>query len=104
MAEAVVERTSKKLEKSLGKARVVQSRAKKWDDINKDAQKSKENAFAVLMQDGDDEDKEEREWETDEEMDGENAAKDAAPAPPAAAAPQPAMAAPMLDDDDDEIL
>ncbi|KAM0461598.1 hypothetical protein ACHAPV_004306 [Trichoderma viride] len=101
MAEAIVERTSKKLEKSFGKARVVQSRAKKWDDINKDALKSKENAFAVLMQDGDDEDKEEREWETDEEMDGENAVKGAAAA---AAAVEPTVAAPMLDDDDDEIL
>ncbi|KAL7919752.1 Alb1 domain-containing protein [Trichoderma austrokoningii] len=99
MAEAIVERTSKKLEKSFSKARVVQSRAKKWDDINKDARKSKENAFAVLVQDGDAEDREEREWETDEEMDGENAIKGAA-----AAAVQPAVAAPMLDDDDDEIL
>ncbi|KAK1244214.1 hypothetical protein MKX08_002352 [Trichoderma sp. CBMAI-0020] len=99
MAEAVVERTSKKLEKSFGKARVVQSRAKKWDDINKDALKSKENAFAALMQDGDEE---EREWETDEEMDGETAVKAAAAA--AAAPVQPTVAAPMLDDDDDEIL
>ncbi|EHK42187.1 hypothetical protein TRIATDRAFT_126865 [Trichoderma atroviride IMI 206040] len=98
MAEAVVERMSKKLEKSFSKARVVQTRAKKWDDINKDVLKSKENAFAVLMQDGDEEDKEEREWETDEEMDGENAVKSAA------AAVQPTAAAPMLDDDDDEIL
>ncbi|PON24594.1 hypothetical protein TGAM01_v206524 [Trichoderma gamsii] len=101
MAEAIVERTSKKLEKSFSRARVVQSRAKKWDDINKDAQKSKENAFAVLMQEGDEEDKEEREWETDEEMDGENAVK---AADAAAAAVQPTVAAPMLDDDDDEIL
>lgn len=100
MAEAIVERTSKKLEKSFSRARVVQSRAKKWDDINKDAQKSKENAFAVLMQEGDEEDKEEREWETDEEMDGENAVK----AADAAAVVQPTVAAPMLDDDDDEIL
>ncbi|KAL6897519.1 Alb1 domain-containing protein [Trichoderma evansii] len=101
MAEAVIERTSKKLEKSFSRARVVQSRAKKWDDINKDAQKSKENAFAVLMQDGDEEDKEEREWETDEEMDGENAKKDTAA--PTAFAP-PTLAAPVLGDDDDEIL
>lgn len=101
MAEAIVERTSKKLEKSLGRARVVQFRAKKWDDVNKDAQQTKQNAFAALMQDGDDEDKEEREWETDEEMDGENAVKDTAT--PVTAAP-PTAAAPMLDDDDDEIL
>lgn len=97
MAEAIVERTSKKLEKSFSKARVVQTRAKKWDDINKDALKTKENAFAALMQDGDEEDKE---WETDEEMDGENAVKAAAAAAPV----QPTVAAPMLDDDDDEIL
>lgn len=93
MAEAVVERTSKKLEKSFSKARVVQSRAKKWDDINKDALKSRENAFAALMQDGDEEDKE---WETDEEMDAAKA--------DAAAPVQPTVAAPTLDDDDDEIL
>ncbi|KAM0471919.1 hypothetical protein ACHAPX_009055 [Trichoderma viride] len=98
MAEAIIERTSKKLEKSFSKARIVQTRAKKWDDINKDALKTKENAFAALMQDGDEEDKE---WETDEEMDGGDAVKAAA----AAAAPvQPTVAAPMLDDDDDEIL
>jgi hypothetical protein len=97
MAEAIVERTSKKLEKSFSKARIVQTRAKKWDDINKDALKTKENAFAALMQDGDEEDKE---WETDEEMDGENAVKAAAAAAPV----QPTVAAPMLDDDDDEIL
>ncbi|KAM0522969.1 hypothetical protein ACHAPE_001458 [Trichoderma viride] len=96
MAEAIVERTSKKLEKSFSKARVVHTRAKKWDDVNKDALKSKENAFAALMQDGDEEDKE---WETDEEMDGENAVKGAAAAPV-----QPTVAAPMLDDDNDEIL
>jgi hypothetical protein len=100
MAEAIVERTSKKLEKSFSKARVVQSRAKKWDDINKDALKSRENAFAALMQDGDEEDKEEREWETDEEMDGEKAVK-ASPPPEVEATVVPRSA--MLDDYDDDL-
>ncbi|KAM0264233.1 hypothetical protein ACHAQJ_000720 [Trichoderma viride] len=96
MAEAFVERTSKKLEKSLGKARVVQTRSKKWDDINKDAQKTKENAFAVLREANeeaeDDGEGKVGEWETDEEMDAEEAAMPST------------VAVPVLDDDNDEIL
>lgn len=96
MAEAIVERTSKKLEKSLGKAKVVQARSKKWDDVNKAVQESKANAFAVLQPERDEEGAG-KEWETDEEMDGDAEAGDAAVA-------QSAVAAPVLDDDDDEIL
>lgn len=106
MAEAFVERKNKKLEKSLGKAKVVQSRAKKWDDINKDAEQTRSNAFEVLRLAtgeavGGDDDKEGEtkmgEWETDdEEVDGETGAG----SEPASAAP----AAPVVDEDDDLIL
>ncbi|KAL7915434.1 Alb1 domain-containing protein [Trichoderma velutinum] len=98
MAEAFIERTSKKLEKSLGKAKVVQSRSKKWDAINKDAQETKANAFAVLSQAGGDDETKDGEWETDDDMDGDNGAKVKTAA--AAAVPAP----PVLDDDDDEIM
>ncbi|PTB69261.1 hypothetical protein BBK36DRAFT_16675 [Trichoderma citrinoviride] len=99
MAEAFVERTSKKLEKSIGKAKVVQARAKKWDDINKSAEESRSNAFEVLRQAiGEDDDEKEgetkmEEWETDDEIDGENTAGAVAES-----------AAPVVDEDDDVIL
>ncbi|EGR49651.1 uncharacterized protein TRIREDRAFT_106641 [Trichoderma reesei QM6a] len=102
MAEAFVERTSKKLEKSIGKAKVVQARAKKWDDINKAAEESRSNAFEVLrMATGEDDDDKEgetkmEEWETEDEMDGETVG--------AAATEVAAPAAPVLDEDDDVIL
>ncbi|KAL6691481.1 Alb1 domain-containing protein [Trichoderma pleuroticola] len=95
MAEAFVERTSKKLEKSLGKAKVVQARSKKWDDINKDVQGAKANAFAVLSQGGDvDGEANGGEWETDDDMDGDDGAK----------VKTAALAPPVLDNDDDEIM
>ncbi|KKO98658.1 hypothetical protein THAR02_09243 [Trichoderma harzianum] len=97
MAEAFVERTSKKLEKSLGKAKVVQARSKKWDDINKDVQETKANAFAVL---GQDDEANGGEWETDDDMDGDDGAKGKTAA--VAAAPEPVP--PVLGDDDDEIM
>ncbi|KAL7808792.1 Alb1 domain-containing protein [Trichoderma aethiopicum] len=106
MAEAFVERKNKKLEKSLGKARVVQSRAKKWDDINKDAEQTRSNAFEVLRLAtgeavGGDDDKEGEtkmgEWETDDEVDGETGA---GAVESAGAAP----AVPVVDEDDDLIL
>ncbi|KAK4082779.1 uncharacterized protein Triagg1_1669 [Trichoderma aggressivum f. europaeum] len=103
MAEAFVERTGKKLEKSLGKAKVVQARSKKWDDINKDVQETRANAFAVLSQGGNDEDGDEAnggEWETDDDMDGDDGAKTKTTNTTTAAVPAP----PVLDDDDDEIM
>lgn len=92
MAEAVMDRTSKKMAVSKGRARTVQQRAKDWKDINK-----------VLVVEGDDDDEQdeteakqskrvpEEEWETDEEMDAAEEAKES-------------TAAPVLDDDLDEIL
>lgn len=89
MAEAVMDRTSKKVAVSKGRARTVQQRAKDWKDINK-----------VLVVEGDDDEEEtgakqskqvpDEEWETDEEMDAEECKE--------------TPAAPVLDDDLDEIL
>ncbi|KAH6611610.1 c6 zinc finger domain-containing [Trichoderma cornu-damae] len=100
MAEAFIERTGKKLEKSIGKARVVQARSKKWEHINKAVQESKSNAFEVLRQgNGEGGEFKAGEWETDEEMDGDDAAAEGN-----SASAQPTAAAPALDVDDDEIL
>lgn len=93
MAEAFLDRTSKKLEKSLGKSRVVQSRAKRWDDVNKAAQESKSNAFEALRQVIDEGGEAKGgEWETDDEMDGDEGAEGAE------------SAVPVLNNDDDDIL
>lgn len=113
MAEAVVERTSKKLEKSKGRSRVVQDRAKRWEDVNRVAAMTR--VLEVEGQDDDDNKNEEseikagkkasrdavkpaanEEWETDdEEADNKRMQM------PAASAAAPAAA---LDDDLDEIL
>ncbi|UNI19488.1 hypothetical protein JDV02_005670 [Purpureocillium takamizusanense] len=89
MAEAVTERTGLKIEKSIGRARGVQARARGWDDVNARAGEavasSARNAFAALGGDdddkgedgeGDDQEEEEKEdgkggWETDDSMDGD---------------------------------
>lgn len=102
MAEAVLERTSKKLEKSHVRSGVVQSRARNWEDVNK--------AAKILEVEGlseDDDDKNgDKEWETDDEIDPTEEAKtngndtDAVDAVDAV----DAAAAPVLDDDLDEIL
>lgn len=90
MGEAVMERTSKKIEKSKGRSRVVQDRAKRWEDVNRMAAMT--SILEVEGQDDMDEDGAEKpdadkDWETDDD-------KDAA----AAVAPAP------VDDDLDEIL
>lgn len=98
MAEAIMERTSKKVQKSSKSQRTVQERRKAWEDINR---------LAAEENDGNDDNDDEvevndaaskaagNEWEeTDEEVD------DAAPATEEVAnAP-----AAQLDDDLDEIL
>jgi hypothetical protein len=72
MAEAVLERTAKKVARSVDQLKHMRSRRKPWDEVNgsipevggRDQDKNKkiaaESRFAVLN-DG---------WETDEEMDG----------------------------------
>ncbi|KAK5994007.1 hypothetical protein PT974_07447 [Cladobotryum mycophilum] len=86
MAEAILGRTAKKVEKSIGRARSVQQRSKAWDAINKLAVEASEMERLVK------EDEEEA-W-TDEEMDvNEKAASEAQPTATVAAM-----------DDDEEIL
>ncbi|CAM1507833.1 Fc.00g046810.m01.CDS01 [Cosmosporella sp. VM-42] len=94
MAEAVIERTSVKYQKSLGRGRVVKERSKDWDAINKNAVVEDKGGKGEVVEDG---------WETDEEMDGAPEGVLAVPAtvavaPEAAEVPLPTM------DDDEEIL
>lgn len=97
MAEAVVERTSKKVQRSLGRGRTVQYRRKGWDEINKNAEMPGERA-----EEGSDAKAEDKDWETDEEMNVEG--QDAAPADVAPAVPEPATDDYLPLDDDEEIL
>ncbi|KAF4120637.1 Alb1 [Geosmithia morbida] len=63
MAEAVLERTSKKVERSIDRGRNVQRRSKGWDEINKEAE-----AHGVKLVDVEDaETQADKDWETDEE-------------------------------------
>ncbi|KAK1982689.1 Alb1-domain-containing protein [Colletotrichum cereale] len=101
-AEAIMERTSNKIEKSKSKSRRIQTRSKQWDDINKGLPavrkfpdeedlevEERKTRVAVLAAD--------KEWETDEEMDGVD--EDSAPV-----AADAVQAAPANDDIDEEIL
>jgi hypothetical protein len=67
-AEAVMDKKEKKIEKSKGRARTVQERAKAWDDLNKKiaARKAREEAL-------------EKENEAEEEDDEEAMDEDAEP-------------------------
>ncbi|KAM0340853.1 hypothetical protein ACHAPU_010269 [Fusarium lateritium] len=89
MAEAIAERTKSKVEKSKGRGKNVQQRAKNWDDINKAAEEDE-----AAQGSGDDEVKQtERGWKMDEEM-------NEAETTPA----DKADVAPPADEDGDEIL
>ena len=95
MAAAVAERTQNKIEKSKGRGRNVQQRAKNWEEINKAAEEA-ENA----QESGDEEVKQnDRGFEMDEEMNGADESTLTAPAEDNAPA-----AAPQADEDGDEIL
>ncbi|KAK0383444.1 hypothetical protein NLU13_9355 [Sarocladium strictum] len=98
MAEAVIERTSKKKQKSFARSRNIQERAKAWEEINKDAEAMEAEAeegrktrtvFNAAHA-------EDEAWETDEDKPfaGETVALDAAAA----------KATEVRDDDDDVIL
>lgn len=88
MAEAVIERTSKKKQKSFARSRNIQDRAKGWDDINKEAAEEEAQADKAAASrnrfegvDGDGTGAEGGEWETDEEVTmvaGETTVPDAA--------------------------
>jgi len=66
-AEAVMDKTEKKIEKSRGKARTVQERSKAWDELNRKmvAKKAREAALALEKENWVDEANEEEE---DQEM------------------------------------
>ncbi|CCF32291.1 hypothetical protein CH063_04709 [Colletotrichum higginsianum] len=101
-AEAIMERTSNKIEKSKSRSRRIQTRSKQWDDINKDLPvvkkfpdeedlevEERKTRAAVVVADKD--------WETDEEMNGVDEDSTAAVA-------EAVQAAPANDDIDEEIL
>ncbi|OAA51455.1 Ribosome biogenesis protein Alb1 [Metarhizium rileyi] len=64
MAEAVTERTGRKIERSIGRAKSVQRRSRAWEDINRDvvvegegAEQSGGSRFGALVEEhGDDDD------------------------------------------------
>ncbi|KAF7536931.1 hypothetical protein G7Z17_g12952 [Cylindrodendrum hubeiense] len=97
MAEAIIERTHKKVEGSIDRGRSVKQRSKAWEDINKIAEaeelRLKELQMKKEAEGGDG-------WETDEDM---ATATGETVTAPAVAAPAPA-AVPLPMDDDDEIL
>ena len=94
MAEAVLERTSKKLEKSLGRGKNVKERAKAWDEINK-------VAVTELVAGEEKKDDKEAGWETDEDMGGD---AEGATAEAPAIVPEPAQVPLPTMDEDEEIL
>lgn len=100
-AEAVMDRTSVRREKSKGQSRQIQERAKNWEDVNKKAgqvrQKFPTEEEAMEESSADEAQVGGKGWETDEDMDA--ATGMAAPAPAATTA-VPATQA----DDHDEIL
>ncbi|KAI5461729.1 Alb1-domain-containing protein [Mariannaea sp. PMI_226] len=104
MAEAVIERTRSKVEKSMGRGRVVKERSKTWEDINKKA------TFALLKDEADEDDEDDAKdgqgWVTDDDMDGAGEKAPGVPAPSAETSVPAAMTTsqPIPTDDDDEIL
>jgi hypothetical protein len=78
MAEAVAERTAVKVQKSKASARVIESRKKTWDEINKDPVIKSKGAFAALAEKSD---------ESDEDMDEDEEVQDA----PVRVVPTPAV-------------
>lgn len=91
MAEAIAERTGRKVEKSKGRGRSVQDRSRGWDEINKVAEQREEEDDDEQQPAGDDKDD-----ETDEDMGAEDGV--------AAPAEKPADEGYIAVDDDEEIL
>lgn len=52
-AEEIADRTQTKVAKSKGQARVIQSRRKNWEDINKEVPQAAANKFAGLADEDD---------------------------------------------------
>jgi hypothetical protein len=100
MAEAVLDRTMHKVEKSKGRGRSVQDRAKAWDLINKKAEEEEAKAAQRGEEESDEEAAAGKEdgWVTDEDMDANTETKAAANADPTAGADFIPI------DDDEDIL
>lgn len=95
MAEAVTEKTGKKIERSIGRYKNVQSRSRDWKDINKEAVEEEEEGvkgsrFGALMED---------EWVDEDDDDDVEDGDGFDPANPAAS-----KVADGGDEEDDEIL
>lgn len=75
-AEENLDKLMTKVQKSVGKEKVVKERAKGWEEVNGEKKKKKgKNAFEMLAGDDEEEgEKESRNWGQDEEMDGGEAA------------------------------
>ncbi|KAF9880982.1 hypothetical protein CkaCkLH20_01132 [Colletotrichum karsti] len=99
-AEAIMDRTSNKREKSKNSSRTIQARRKGWEDINKNIPQKKFPDEEDLEQEemkARQQVAAEKDWETDEEMEG--ADEEVASTTAAAQAPPP-----QNDDIDEEIL
>ncbi|KAG6006159.1 hypothetical protein E4U21_007269 [Claviceps maximensis] len=96
MAAAVTERTGRKLEKSIGRARVVVERSRAWEEVNRKAGK---RGFGALMDEGD-EKEEEEEWDTEDDGEAEGQKEIVGKEDGPAAGKSEAV----VDEDEDEIL
>jgi methylthioribose-1-phosphate isomerase len=105
MAAAVAERTQNKIEKSKGRGRNIQWRAKNWEEINKaaeEAERAAEEADKKAQEIGDEETKKnDGAIELDEEMDGADETLTASVTDDSAAI---SVAPVQADEDGDEIL
>jgi hypothetical protein len=72
-AEAVMDKKEKKVEKSKGRARTVQERAKAWEELNKKILAKQAAAEALEKENWVDDGDEEMEAEKEEEVEEENA-------------------------------
>lgn len=113
MAEAITERTGKKLEKSFGKARTVQFRSRAWEEINEAVEAGEEYASLTKKEKAARKKKladeaglnaEENDWETDDEMDAPGGTDAQMKSENAAAQKSSFAVLPVVDDDDDVIL
>lgn len=79
-AEAVMDKTEKKVEKSKGRSKTVQERAKNWDELNKKllAQKAKEEALALEKENWVDEEDDMEDVETGDAADAKTMTTEAA--------------------------
>lgn len=100
-AEAVMERTAKKLQKSKGQARTLVERSKTWDEINKDIPIELRGAKAARQPGQEDDEDDDAFVDTDEEMDALD--EGTAPQAPQVASLGPQsvpLAQPLVDEDE----